>query len=45
MSSVLPSEDRLAIGRIITEESMRDIGANVKARGRARLAADQTLTR
>jgi Arc/MetJ-type ribon-helix-helix transcriptional regulator len=29
-------------GRVITQESMRDLAAEVKQRGRARLAAEQT---
>lgn len=29
-------------GRVITQESMRDLAADVKRRGRARLAAEQT---
>jgi hypothetical protein len=29
-------------GRVITEESMRDLASDVKQRGRARLSAEQT---
>jgi Arc/MetJ-type ribon-helix-helix transcriptional regulator len=32
-------------GRIITEESMRDLAAEVKKRGRARLAAERASAR
>jgi len=32
-------------GRIITQQSMRDLAAEVKQRGRSRLAAEQSPTR
>jgi hypothetical protein len=31
-------------GRVITEQSMRDLATEVKRRGRARLAADQSTS-
>ena len=44
LASVDSAEAALARGegRVITQESMRDLAAEVKQRGRARLAAEQT---
>jgi putative addiction module CopG family antidote len=44
LAAVDTAESALARGegRVITQESMRDLAAEVKQRGRARLAAEQT---